>query len=227
VNVYVVLEGDRAAKKIYSTWIPLANPTLTYAPEISDVVHNHFYVEAAFGYPGYFDRIRDAIANVATLQVHGVRQFDRLVVAIDSEDLSLAQKLAEIRAEIGPTLTAENTPIDCRLIIQHPCFESWALGNRHLARGTPDAAITAYRAIHNVHTLDPELLPALPAEGLNRSQFAYKFLRLLQTVRYHRQTYSKSDPKIVATSNYFEQVKSRFHQTGHIGSFHSFLGAFV
>src|SRR5687768_3281908 len=177
MNVYVILEGELGAKKLYTAWIPFVNPNLQPAAEIAEVVHNQFYVEAAFGYPGYFDRIRDAIANVATLQIHGYRQFDRLVIAIDSEDQSYIDKRLEVQAAIQDALDGANPPIDCRLLVQHFCIEAWALGHRRLIRGRPDPRVSAYRAIHNVHNQDPELLPALPQEDLNRAQFAYKYLR--------------------------------------------------
>src|SRR6266568_279759 len=227
MNLYVIIEGELGAKKLYASWIPFVNPALTQASQIPDVLHNHFYIEAAFGLPQYFDRIRDAIENVATLEHNGVRQFDRLVIAIDSEDMSCADKQTEVLAETQPTLNGCGVAIDCRLVIQHFCVETWALGNRRLRGGTPDAKLVRYRAIHNVHTLDPELLPALPREDLNRAQFAYRYLRLLHNAKYHRQTYSKNDPKVVAHKSYFDALVGRLHNTGHIASFGKFLGAFV
>src|SRR5712691_5614124 len=183
MNLYVIIEGELGAKKLYASWIPFVNPALTHASQIPDVLHNHFYIEAAFGWPGYFDRIRNAIENVATLEHNGVRQFDRLVIAIDSEDMSFTDKQTEVLAEIEPMLDGCAPPIDYRLVIQHFCVETWALGNRRLIGGTPDAKLIEYRAIHNVQTLDPELLPALPREDLNRTQFAYKYLRLLHNAK--------------------------------------------
>ena len=227
MNLYVIVEGELGAKKLYAAWIPFVNPNLSYAPELADVVHNHFYVEAGFGWPGYYDRIRAAIENVATLHVNGVRQFDRLVIALDSEDMSLADKEAEVSAQIGPTLALAAPPIDCRIIIQHFCIEAWAMGNRRLIGGRPDPLLSRYRAIHNVHTLDPELLPPLPAEGLNRARFAYKYLRLLHNSRYHRQNYNKNDPNVVAHRSYFDELKSRLRDTGHIASLGDFLSAFA
>jgi len=227
VNIYVIVEGELGAKKLYTSWIPYVNSTLTYAPEIADVVNNHFYIEAAFGWPEYFDRIRNAIANVDFLQRNGTRQFDRLVIVIDSEDMTYAEKEAEVMAEIQPALNAVALAIDYRLVIQHFCLEAWALGNRRLAGGGPNATLAAYRALHNVHTLDPELLPPLPVQELNRAQFAYRYLRLLHNARYHRQTYGKNDPKVVAHKSYFNELVARLSTTGHIGSFNGFLGAFV
>ena len=227
MNLYVIVEGELGAKKLYAAWIPFVNPALTYAPELAHVVQDHFYVEAGFGWPGYYDRIRDAITNVATLQVNGARQFDRLVIAIDSESMSLADKEYEVMAEIGPALHAAVPPIDCRLIIQHFCIEAWALGNRRLIGGRPDPVLTGYRALHNVLTLDPELLPPLVAEGLNRARFAYKYLRRLHNARYQQQTYGKNNPKVVAHRSYFDELISRLRDTGHIASFSRFLTAFV
>jgi hypothetical protein len=227
MNIYVLVEGELGAKRLYAAWIPFANPVLNYANELADVVHNHFYVHAGFGWPGYYDRIRAAIEDVATLEVHGVRLFDRLVIAIDSEDMTLADKENEVRTEINSALTAATTPIDCRIVIQHFCVEAWALGNRRLVGGQPSALLSRYRVIHSVQNQDPELLPPLPAENLNRARFAYKYLRLLHTSRYHRASYDKSDPKVVAHQSYFNELVGRLRDTGHIASFDRFLHAFT
>jgi len=73
---------------------------------------------------------------------------------------------------------------------------------------------------------DPELLPAYPEEKLNRSQFAMRYLSLALYEKYKRLTYSKGKPNALLHPRYFNQVKRRLEETGHIRSFEAFLNAF-
>lgn len=218
MNVYVVVEG-KSEKSIYKSWIPLVNPNLVSVDLISDVVRDNFYVISGMGYPGYFDVIDDAISDVNALRV-----FDRLVISVDSHDMTRDEKYREIHQYVqGKRCLAE-----IKIIIQHFCFETWALGNRRVVRRNPTSRrLRQYKAFFNVRAHDPELLPAYPLEDLNRSQFAVRYLRAALNERHKSITYSKGTPKFVSYYRYFDQVKLRFEQTSHISSFELFLGAFV
>jgi hypothetical protein len=96
-----------------------------------------------------------------------------------------------------------------------------------MARPQPrDALLRHYRAVYNVRVLDPEGLPALPAENLNRAQFAERYLRRTINDRHRNLTYSKSDPSVVAHPKYFQELCRRMDETGHIQSFGAFVAAF-
>jgi hypothetical protein len=45
--------------------------------------------------------------------------------------------------------------------------------------------------------------------------------------KYRNLTYSKSNPGALLHVKYFEQIKNRLKDTGHIASFGAFLQAFV
>jgi hypothetical protein len=228
VNIYVVLEGELGAKKVYSHWIPLVNPGLTLAPRIDNVTANNFYVEAGGGFPFIFQVIEGAIENVATIRKNGDRIFDRLVVALDSEEATFQEKYQEISDYVQPLILGFCPTIEFRLIIQHFCFEAWALGNRRLVKGNiHNQQLLKYRRLFNVGTKDPELLPPNQAEGLNRAQFADKLLRLFFNEKFRNLTYSKNEPTPLCHDGYFNQLKNRLNDTGHIGSFTGFLTAFV
>lgn len=228
MNIYVVLEGELGAKKVYSHWIPLVNPGLILARRIDNVTGNNFYVEAGGGYPFLFQVIEGAIENIVTMRNNGDRIFDRLVVALDSEEATFQEKYQEISDYVQPLILDTDPTIEFRLIIQHFCFEAWALGNRRLVKGNiHNEQLLKYRRLFNVGTKDPELLPHNHAEGLNRAQFADKLLRLFFNEKFRNLTYSKTDPKPLCHDKYFNQLRNRLNDTGHIGSFAGFLTAFL
>jgi hypothetical protein len=218
MNIYVVVEG-KAEKIVYRSWIPLVNPTLEYVDRISDVDSDNFFIVSGYGYPFYFDVINDAISDINSL-----RAFDRLAIAVDSEDMTRADKYSEI----SEYLNGKRCIAEIRIVIQHFCLETWALGNRRVVRRCPTSQILReYKRFFNVRVRDPELLPAYQDKGLNRSQFAAKYLRVALNERNRHITYSKGAPKFISYHKYFSQVKLRLDDTEHIASFKSFLDAFV
>ena len=221
MNVYVVVEGERAARKIYKTWIPVVNPELQYIDYLINLDQNNFYILAGFGQSQFLNsRIEKAIEDVNTLP------FDRLVLAIDSEDKSLQDKLTELTKHVESI----GCKVEVKYIIQHFCFETWLLGNKNIfRRKTDDIELKNYRTLFDVRKEDPELLPDNDERSWNRSQFAYHYLRagLRDVHPANRVSYTKSNPGYIATEGYYYQVKKRHLNQQHIMSFKGFLDAFI
>lgn len=221
MNIYVVVEGERAARKVYKTWIPLVNPAMQYIDYLTQLTQNNFFILAGFGQSQFLtSQIENAINDVNRLP------FDRLVLAIDSEDLGFQEKLDELTERVDVL----GCKIPVNYIIQHFCFETWLLGNKQTFRKkTDDMELQKFRAIFDVRNNDPELLPSNEERGWNRSQFALQYLRagLRDVHPSNRISYTKSHPGIIATEGYFTQVKKRFTEDNQIISFKSFLEAFI
>jgi hypothetical protein len=218
VNIYVVVEGEATEREVYRCWIPYANPTLVYVDHIGQVTGNNFLIIAGFGYPQYFDVVDAAIADV-----NENRQFDRLVIAVDSEEISLEERYTEIYDHVS----GMPCRVEIRIVIQHFCLETWALGNRSImSPSSQGLRLRQYKRFFDVSRSDPELMPGYPAEELNRSQFALRYLVCALQERYRNLTYIKSRPKALLNPKYFEKVRRRLMTTGHIHSFQAFLDAF-
>ena len=216
MNIYVVVEGEIGEKYIYQRWIPYVNPTLSYVRNMFDIRDNDFSIISGMGYPQYLDVIQSAIEDV---NAHG--NIDRFVVAVDAEEMSYEEKYAEIHSHLAR--------LDCRaekiIIIQNFCLETWGLGNRKLIRRNPESEqLIEYKNIFDVTENDPEELPGY--KGFSRVRFAEVYLRTALLERNRSVTYRKGKPDALFPRTYFEQVRSRFEQTGHIKSFEGFLNAF-
>ena len=219
MNVYVVMEDEVGAKKVYESWIPLVNPNLKLVSHPSQLINDNFVVYTGGGYPFIYELIKSAIEDANTYC-----NADRIVIAVDSENKTRDDRYTEIRERVA-TMACR---AEIKIVIQHFCFETWALGHKLLIGHNPKSKrLAKYRRFHNVHKLNPEEMPAYPEEELNRSQFAFEYLRLAINEKNHKLAYSKSNPSIVQESHFFEQVRRRFETTGHISSFQSFLEAFV
>jgi hypothetical protein len=219
MNIYLVVEGPIGEKKVYAHWVPLVNPNLRLVNSLNEISNNNLLIISGGGYPNYFEVIDNAIDDV-TENPH----IDRLVVAVDSEEMSYSDK----RDEIIRHISSQGPSINYRVIVQHFCLETWGLGNQVIVSRRPkDHQLREYRQLFDVLTDDPELLPGHPSENLNRSQFAARYLKKLLNDKYRNLTYSKSNPIALLNDKYYERVKSRLHNTGHIPSFNDFLTAFV
>lgn len=228
MNIYIVVEGAVGEKKVYTEWIPLVNSTLSHAPTLNEVAENNFYIAIGGGYPNIFEVIEDGIEDVTTIYKNNYRLFDRFVVVIDSEENTLADKKNEITDFIDPILLQKNITFDYKVIVQHFCLEAWALGNKKITSNNiriPE--LIKYKSIFDVATNDPEHLPPLPEQELNRAQFALKYLTILLNNKHRNHSYSKNNPDALLNKKYFEQVKKRYQETAHIGSFDAFLTAFI
>jgi hypothetical protein len=218
MNYYIVVEGKSGERKVYPKWIQILNPDLTQVYSLADISSNNYYLISGNGYPQYLKIVDNAVEDCAANKA-----VDRLVIAVDAEDFSYQQKEREVVGRVAERLDPQRVCI----VVQYPCFESWALGNRIVFRRKPvDSTLRRYLRFYDVRTNDPESLPALQEESLNRCQFAFVYLKRILNDRYPNLTYTKSNPKVVEHPKYFEQIRRRLHETKHIRSFGSFLDAF-
>jgi hypothetical protein len=218
MNIHVVVEGE-CERQIYADWIPLVNPKLMHVDNIWSHAGNTFSIVMGGGYPFYYHVIENAIEDV-----NHYTNVDRLVIAIDSEEMTCREKYEEV----ANYLQDRHCRAEVRIVVQHFCIETWALGNRKvIRRNSPDSILRNYLHLFNVTTEDPELLPGYPREELNRAQFAEKYLRRAINDRFNRLTYNKNRPQVIQHATYHQEVRNRLHDTGHIQSFDSFLNAFV
>ncbi|MDR1025160.1 MAG: hypothetical protein LBL56_05480, partial [Treponema sp.] len=217
MRYYIVVEGASGEAKVYPKWIQYTNSQLTQIYNLNDDRDNVFYLISGNGYPNYLSIIENAIEDVNNL-----KNFDLLVVAVDSEDKTYQEKYNEIKEAIDDKLIYAEFGI----IIQHFCLETWALGNRIACRkNTTDTMLLEYKKVYNVRIHDPELLPSY--NDMNRSQFAFRYLRCMINDWYPRASYTKSNPEILFNEDYFIQIKKRSEETNHIQSFRKFIDTFT
>jgi hypothetical protein len=218
VNILVIVEGAVGEMKVYREWVPYVNPQLSYVPHVSQITDNNFSIVSGGGYPYYFTILESAIEDCKN---YG--NIDRLVLAVDSEELSYSQKYAEVAAEVAKLYC----PIPVYIVIQHFCLETWALGNVQTIRPHPQCPdLRKYLAFYNVRSRDPELLPAYQPDQ-TRAQFAEIYLKRALNDKFNNLTYNKHNPQVLLHIKYFESVKRRLENTHHINSFSSFLAAFI
>jgi len=180
---------------------------------------HYFIIYSGGGYPNYLEVIEAGVDDVSSNE-----HIDRLVIAVDSEELSYDEN----RLEIDEFIKSLGKCLDYKIIVQHFCLETWALGNQAIvSRGPKDMQLRKYREYFDVLNNDPELLPEYPEDKLSRAQFAERYLGKLLNEKYRNLSYRKSNPGTLLHKKYYERLKMRLEKTGHIPSFNDFLCAFV
>ncbi|HCS39921.1 MAG TPA: hypothetical protein DIW44_10105 [Anaerolineaceae bacterium] len=219
MNYYVLVEGE-GERKIYPTWIKYFNPQVNQVFNLEDIQNNHFYVFCGGGYP----YIKTKNIPAAIEDVNNYPNIDKLVIAIDSEELSYQEKFKEIADCVIQYHC--NKPVE--IIIQYFCLECWGLANQVIFRRHPqDHKLLSFQRFYNVIYQDPELLPDYPDEDMGRVEFAFKYLHKAVNDRYTGITYSKHNPIVLTHNNYVDQITRRLKTTGHINSFENFINAFT
>lgn len=217
MNIFILTEGEIGERYVYEKWVTYENPQLTFVPHLFEISENNFSILSGQGYPQYFDMIENAIADVNS---HG--KIDRFIIAIDSEEMTEANKEVEVSA----FLNGRHCKAEIHIVVQHYCLETWGLANRKIFTQNPkDSDLNRYVKFYNVKNDDPALMPAMPGSNLNRSQFSSKYLRRLLNEKHRNLTYNKNNPEALLHKKYFQEVRERHKKTGHIASFARFLTA--
>lgn len=216
MKYYILVEG-KVEKIVYKKWIPFVNKNLQFVNfnNMSDAPDGSFVIVSGDGYPYYLSMIENSIYDVNEYN------YDHLVLIVDTENVSPEEKLDEIKEYIQRF----ETKSEINIILQNPCIEAWALGNRKIFKRNPiDPKLKEFITIINVFEQDPELIPAFPKYSYNRATFAYEYLRRILLEK--NGSYSKTKPQSITQRYYFDQIHSRYARFNHIQNFKSFLDIF-
>lgn len=220
MNIYVVIDGEYAIKKIFQRWIPLINKQLECVDYASDLKENNFVIYAnRNGYPGIWSlaerAIEDANSNLS---------ISRLVVCVDSEDKNYSEMLFDVKQRVEK----KTCRVPIMYVIQHFCVETWFLGNVNVfRRTTKDNELKDYYTKFDIRNNDPENLPDYKHKFNTKAVFAYSYLRAgIRDSFGNKKFYNKHSPGIVQEETYFNAVFERHTKKQHIQSFKDFLIAF-
>lgn len=217
MNYYVVVEGQ-VEKIVYQNWIKFVNPKLNLVDYPHLLQTDNYYIISGGGYPQYEKIVVNAIADIGA-NLNPVK----LVVILDAEEQTLEDKFTEVESAIHDHMFSA---LNYSIVIQYFCFETWALGNLKLGPRNPNhVTLIEYRRFFDVLINDPEELP--PYKNMSRIEFSLAYLRKMIADKGKNRTYSKSNPTIVASKEYFDQIHNRFLQKNHLKSFSTFLNAFI
>ena len=69
MNIYIIAEGEKSTKKIYSAWVTFVNGKLCPVELLADIKENNFFVYAGHGQSEFPDQVSKAIEDVKQRQI--------------------------------------------------------------------------------------------------------------------------------------------------------------
>lgn len=212
-NLYVIVEGQKTEPTIYRAWLPYLFSGISEVDQPNQAVRNHFYLVEGNGYPSYEARIQAAI-----LDLRALNNFDALVVAVDAEDLTLAERSEVLRQ------AAENCPVEFHPIVADCCIETWLLGRRQMIGDAPSPALRRYLNFYDIRSHDPERMPQDHNAGTrNRAHYHERYLSEVIKDKLAC-AYNKSRPhRELCAQHYWDDLSKRARSTDHLRSFAALL----
>lgn len=213
MSIYFVLEGRRTEKKVYNAWMQLFSPHFKRVSKPESATKNDYYLLSAEGYPEIKDEIAPAIKNIKENS-----NFKYFVIVVDSETASLEERRKEFEGIVKKEQLPEG--VSLKIIVQHPCIETWFLGNNVAIPTNPTLPEACEcKAFYDVRRNDPELLKKPEKFSGSVAAYHHHFLNYSLKDRSNGVGYSKSHPGQTITRRYWNRLVLRVNNTPHIQSF--------
>lgn len=217
MNLYFLVEGRRTEKKVYPKWLSILLPELQEVRFPHEVNKNNYYIFSGNGYPSILD---NHLVN-SIEEVNSIRNFNYLIMCIDSDEVEVEER----QQEVNDFISAHNLSLigttKFVLIIQNRCIETWCLGNKRIFKRNPHSeTLREYIGYYNTKENDPELMGNI-GHFETHAQFHEDYLR--ETLRERSIRYTKKNPQGVIDKHYLNELIKRAYSTNHIKSFKTFI----
>lgn len=209
MNIYLLVEGRRTEKRVYTNWFLGSIPLLEESAAFDEVGDNSLFCFSGEGFPSVIER---ALPN-AVRDIRDVNRYDALVLVFDCDDNDVdalrgrALQVVEDSGGLPPR-------IEFVIVLQKRCIESWFLGNkRFVPRVAQSSDLIDCKRFFDV-TLDcPEQMSAPATFSGSISAFHLHYLKA--AFRERHLTYSKARPSEAASLNYLGGLRARYEE-GHL-----------
>lgn len=219
MNLYFLVEGDCTEKFLYPKWIEYSLPHMRSVEKAEDATENNYFIISGGGVPSIFEHISDAISSINLIK----DRYDHFIIVLDSDGSPLETILGEVKNELEKNII--NGLTKTHIIVQHPCIETWLLGNKRFYRKSlVNEELRDCLTFYNVFESDPELMgkpQKYPGSISNYHEFYLKKVFLSRTNG--RMTYKKKEPVEAGRKHYWDSIVNRYVFDAHIKSFGFFF----
>lgn len=218
MSLYILVEGRRTEKAVYPCWVNYATGLVKKeTPENPD--ENDFFIISGYGYPCIItNHLKNAIADV------NLYAYDNFWIVVDADDEDIDSRRRYIQENINKYKLNPNVKVD--IIIQKTCIETFGLANNSFFPKPENinAELSKFKDKYDVTTQDPALLiTSKSVDGINTAGFHESYLKAIFVA--NGTSYTKKRPGLFKSEDFFNGIKERFQQTGHIISFSEILSA--
>ena len=218
MNIYFLVEGKKTEFKVYPKWLAILIPELERVNSFNEVIENNYFIFSGNGYPSLLDNhFKNSI-----LDINKQKNYDYLVVCLDSDDDEVEERKKEIINFMNDQNLKLNKKTKLEIIVQNKCFETWFLGNPKIFKSNPRSEfLKECVTFYNIKVNDPELMGKINGYENTVSDFHTTYLRNMLAER--NVNYSKNNPNEVIEKYYLNELIKRNKSTNHIPSFKYFI----
>lgn len=220
MNFYFLLEDEKSFLKVLPKWLEYIDFGYKRVADIQEIQENNYILQSGQGVTqlvtkALFDTIDTIILNPGKI--------DKLVVILDAEEMEVDKRKQEVIDKINNHYNNRKMEFDIIILVCNRCFETWLLGCKGLYPKETverDSFFYPYYNHYNIEDCNPEAM--LAPEIVDETTAKYHFHYLHELLRYKKIRYSKSNPKNIATSEYFNGIVERINTTKDLQTFKEF-----
>lgn len=220
MNFYFLLEDEKSFLKVLPKWLEYIDFGYKRVADIQEIQENNYILQSGQGVTqlvtkALFDTIDTIILNPGKI--------DKLVVILDAEEMEVDKRKQEVIDKINNHYNNRKMEFDIIILVCNRCFETWLLGCKGLYPKETverDSFFYPYYNHYNIEECNPEAM--LAPEMVDETTVKYHFHYLHELLRYKKIRYSKSNPKNIATSEYFNGIVERINSTKDLQTFKEF-----
>lgn len=218
MSLYILVEGRRTEKAVYPCWVAYASGLVKKeTPENPD--ENDFFIISGYGYPCIItNHLENAIIDVNNYS------YDNFWIVVDADDEDVDTRRDYIQSNINKYGLNPDVKVD--IIIQKTCIETFGLANNDFFPKPENVSLelSRFKDKYDVTTQDPALLTTSKSvDGVNTAGFHEQYLKAIFVA--NGGSYTKKRPGVFKSEAFFNGIKNRFQETGHIESFNEIISA--
>jgi hypothetical protein len=229
VNLLFLVEGGKTEPKVYKAWLQHLFPSLTFVVRPEDMTMNTYRIIAGNGYPSMVDRQNNnsevSRLEACLIDIEKFGNVNHFFICIDSEEHSYTARFHELKSKLDKLKSGYNidsSKTEIHIIIQHCCFETWALGNAEIPNEYPllrsSTILSDFQAYYDVLVNDPEEMSCCPTGRTFSTKARFHKHYLQEYLGQFGLFYSKKNPKVVEGKKYLDALKKRCESMNHLSS---------
>ena len=229
MNLLFLVEGGKTEPKVYKAWLQHLFPSLTFVVRPEDMTMNTYRIIAGNGYPSMVDRQNNnsevSRLEACLIDIEKFGNVNHFFICIDSEEHSYTARFHELKSKLDDLKSGYNidsSKTEIHIIIQHCCFETWALGNAEIPNEYSSIGsspvLSEFQEYYDILVNDPEEMSSFPPGHIFRTKAKFHERYLKEYLKEFGLSYSKKDPKVVADKKYLDALKKRCESMNHLSS---------
>lgn len=229
MNLLFLVEGGKTEPKVYKAWLQHLFPSLTFVVRPEDMTMNTYRIIAGNGYPSMVDRQNNnsevSRLEACLIDIEKFGNVNHFFICIDSEEHSYTARFHELKSKLDDLKSGYNidsSKTEIHIIIQHCCFETWALGNAEIPNEYPllrsSTILSDFQAYYDVLVNDPEEMSCCPTGRTFSTKARFHKRYIKEYLKQFGLSYSEGNPKVVADKKYLDALKKRCESMNHLSS---------